>query len=368
MIKGILIAFLLLITLSMAFYFFHPVFGASQTKEDFKRYSKVFSNIINEKFYNNKNIKENIIKKSDKERKSTLKDFLNSEDKRPQKDLKPNKLNREDINNMKDFDITWFGHSTFLLKLDNKNILYDPMFSERPSPVPFLIDKRYSKELSITPEELPEIDIVFISHDHYDHLDYKSIKKLNKKVKNFYVPLGVKKHLVYWGVEENKITEMTWWEEQKVENLNIVLTPAYHFSGRKIGDRNQTLWGSWLVQYDNKNIYFSGDTGYAQHFEEIYKKYGSIDFALMECGQYNYQWKDIHMHPEETVQASIDLDAKLTMPIHWGAFTLSIHKWNEPVKRFVKEAKNKNKEIIVPQIGEIFNIKEKYNQKEWWKL
>lgn len=264
--------------------------------------------------------------------------------------------------------LTWFGHSTFLVEIDGKKILIDPMFGEVPAPHPMLGAKRFSENLPIEIEQLPFIDAVIYSHDHYDHLDYGSIQKLKHKVGQFFTPLGLGNHLVKWGVEQHKITELNWWESVVFENINLVCTPARHFSGRGLFDRANTLWCSWVIQGKNDNIFFSGDSGYDTHFKEIGKKYGPFDISLMECGQYNDNWKLIHMSPEETVQAAIDVKSKLTLPIHWGGFTLAFHEWTEPVERFLKKANAEKVLVTTPKIGEQIIINSpNFPKEKWWE-
>ncbi|MFT5773741.1 MAG: L-ascorbate metabolism protein UlaG (beta-lactamase superfamily) [Algoriphagus sp.] len=263
--------------------------------------------------------------------------------------------------------LVWFGHSAFLLQIDGKNILIDPMLGEVPAPNPLLGKKRFFKDLPIKIEKLPQIDLIIISHDHYDHLDYGSIQILKEKTKQFYVPLGVGAHLEKWGVDSAQIHEMQWWEEAEVEGLSLAFTPSRHFSGRGPNNRFSTLWGSWVIKGQNDNIYFSGDGGYGPHFKEIGEKYGPFDFAMMECGQYNENWKEIHMMPEETARAGQDVNAKVIMPIHWAAFTLAMHTWTDPVERLIVKAKEINQPIFVPKIGEFIILKDSLRTKEeWW--
>jgi L-ascorbate metabolism protein UlaG (beta-lactamase superfamily) len=264
--------------------------------------------------------------------------------------------------------LVWFGHSAFLLKMDGKNILIDPMFGDVPAPHPWLGKKRYSNGLPIEIEKLPAIDAILISHDHYDHLDYGSIQKLKDKTSAFYVPLGVGAHFLKWGVPAEKIHELAWWDETHLNSIKLVFAPARHFSGRGLGDRFSTLWGSWIIKGSNENIYFSGDGGYGPHFKEIGDKYGPFDFAMMECGQYNENWKDIHMMPEETAQAAVDVKANYMMPIHWGAFTLALHSWTDPVERVSKKANELEVSLLIPQIGERIIVDSTLSRstEQWW--
>jgi len=302
---------------------------------------------------------------------SVLGDFLKGDPTRqPDFELPVEKIDSLEITNKTtDYTrLTWFGHSAFLLEMDGKNILIDPMLGESPSPIPVLGSKRYSRELPITINKMPAIDIVVISHDHYDHLDYGSIKKLIDKVGSFYTPLGVGVHLEKWGISKEKIHELDWWDEIKHENLTFILTPSRHFSGRGLFDRNTTLWGSWVIKGIDDNIYFSGDGGYGPHFKEIGEKYGPFDFAMIECGQYDERWNQIHMMPEESARAAVDVKAKLMMPIHWGAFTLALHSWTDPVERVIAKARELDMPVATPKIGEVIlldTLNKSYSM--WWE-
>ncbi|MDG4657719.1 MBL fold metallo-hydrolase [Ectobacillus antri] len=261
--------------------------------------------------------------------------------------------------------ITWFGHSAFLLELDGKVILLDPMFGKAPTPFPFG-NKRYGT-LPVEIENLPDIDVIVLSHDHYDHLDYGTIQKLKGKTQRFLVPLGVGDHLIRWGVEPTRITEHDWWEELTVADIQFVCTPARHFSGRSLFDRNASLWCSWVIRGHDASIFFSGDSGYGPHFKEIGAKYGPFDVTLMECGQYDARWAGIHMVPEETVQAHMDVGGKVLMPIHWGGFTLSLHSWTDPIERATAAARQHGVSITTPKIGQTVIVGETYPNEVWWK-
>ncbi|RKP51666.1 hypothetical protein D7Z26_18025 [Cohnella endophytica] len=264
--------------------------------------------------------------------------------------------------------VTWYGHSAALLRIDGLTLFLDPMLGRAPSPFPMFGGKRYSQEPPVDIDSLPDIDAVILSHDHYDHLDYGSILKLKSKVRRFFVPLGVGAHLIRWGVDPSAISEHDWWEEIDFEGLKLATAPARHFSGRSIGDRNSTLWCSWIIRGRQANIYFSGDSGYGPHFKEIGEKYGPFDLTLIECGQYDERWAAIHMMPEETVQAHVDVRGKAMIPIHWGAFTLAMHAWTDPVERATRAALSRNVNIVTPRIGETVRIGDStYSSAEWWK-
>ena len=280
----------------------------------------------------------------------------------------PNTVSFEKFKNFPNDKIQffWLGHSAFLLKIKNKIIMLDPMLGKYASPIPIPTLKRYSLELAISLDEIDSIDLVIFSHDHYDHLDYKTIKKIKNKVKMFCVPLGLGSHLSSWGVNEEFITELNWNEFTIYNDIKLVCLPSKHFSGRGLFDRNSTLWSSWAIISDIGKIYFSGDSGYGNHFKKIGEEYGPFDLVLLDCGQYNDAWKYSHMTPEEGVKASLELVAKQFMPIHWGAFTLSTHDWREPVVRAVNYALKKQVEILTPEIGEIITLGEK-SINYWWE-
>ena len=299
----------------------------------------------------------------------SMREFISGDSGRMKPDpILPLKIDFVNFKNLSNDEIqfSWLGHSAFLLKVNGKIIMLDPMLGKYAAPVPMPMLKRYSPEIAISLDNIDSIDMVFFSHDHYDHLDYKTIKKIRDKVKMFYVPLGLGGHLNRWGVDESSITELNWNQSVLNDKIKLVCLPARHFSGRGLSDRNSTLWSSWAIISDIGKIYFSGDTGYGKHFKRIGDEYGPFDLALLDCGQYNDAWKYSHMIPEEGVQASLDLKASQFMPIHWGAFTLSTHDWADPVKRAFKFSEKKRLNMIYPEIGEIVILGNK-TEKKWWK-
>lgn len=252
--------------------------------------------------------------------------------------------------------VAWLGHSAALLRIGGRTLLLDPMLGRAPSPFPRFGGKRYADELPFQLEALPPVDAVIFSHDHYDHLDYGTIRRLGAKVGRFIVPLGVGSHLRRWGVEESRIEEHDWYESFDWGGLKLACMPARHFSGRGLTGRDTTLWCSWVIEGGGRKVFFSGDSGYGPHFAEIGERFGPFDLALVECGQYNPAWAAIHMMPEETVQAAIDVRGEALLPIHWGAFTLALHDWNDPIIRAAAEADRRGVRLIAPRIGETVEI------------
>lgn len=267
-----------------------------------------------------------------------------------------------------EFKFSWFGHSSVLLKIEGKNLLIDPVFSKRASMFSWMGPEQFDYENDMAVKDLPEIDAVLISHDHYDHLDYGVVKQLKSKVKQFYVPLGVRVHLEKWGVPAQNITDLDWWDEVALgQGLKIALTPSRHFTGRGLTNRMTTLWGGWAFLGMHRKVFFSGDSGYFNGFKEIGDKLGPFDLAFMECGQYHQDWEAIHLLPEQSVQAADDVKAKNVVPIHWGKFKLSIHSWVEPVERFLMAVQNKSFKTIIPEPNEIVLLKDLPKENFWWR-
>ena len=360
LVRIIIVILILVLLVVLVLNFWLPL-GGKISKNDRKDYEERSINFKDGKFQNihefemiQRNSEENI--------------YLSTKDVIPKEILKAETPTLLDNPKEEDLTFTWFGHSTLLIQMSKMNILVDPIFSDYSSPLQGVGPKRFS-ELPMEIDELPNIDIVLITHDHYDHLDYNSIRKLKDKVREFVVPLGVEKHLQRWGVDSNKIHNMAWWEEYVINDLTIALTPARHYSSRSINDRYNTLWGSYVLMNENYKIYESGDSGYDDHFKEIYERYGEFDLAFVECGQYNTMWANSHMMPEFSVQAMEELHAKVIMPIHWGTFKLAKHPWDDSVERFVKKAAEDEIEAITPKIGETVNYMgyDSYIGNNWWK-
>ena len=261
----------------------------------------------------------------------------------------------------------WFGHSTLLINIQNTIILVDPVFSKSASPVNFIVPRFQPPVLEIN--KLPNIDYILISHDHYDHLDMKTIKFFNNnKDISFVVPLGVGSHLKKWGVENSRITEMDWWDTKIIKGIKFICTPAQHFSGRKAFIETQkSLWASWVVKSGKRSFYFSGDSGYAKHYKQIGDKYGPMEVVFMDSGQYNTRWREVHNMPEEVIKGFIDLKGENLIPIHWGMFTLAMHNWFDPPVEIKKRAEEKSISLITPIIGQVIDMKNLIDTESWWE-
>jgi len=298
-----------------------------------------------------------------------MKDYFNNKSDKsvpkvapPIQELTVDKFNLE---NNTALNFARLGHSTLLIQMSGKYFLTDPVFSERVSPVQWLGPKHFHP-VPMDIDSIKEIEAVIISHNHYDHLDEGSIKQLKEKVNHFVVPLGIGDKLMAWGVDESKITQLDWWQNIKLNDVELISTPAQHFSGRGITDTDKTLWSSWVIRNQQHSLYFSGDTGYFPGFKDIGEKYGPFDYAFMECGAYNELWRDIHMMPEDSLQAFKDVRGKVMVPIHNGTFDLSTHAWFDPMEKITKLAQENNVTLLLPQIGQLINTTEAVATSSWW--
>jgi len=263
--------------------------------------------------------------------------------------------------------IVWLGHSSLYLQLSGKRILIDPVFSDYAAPFS-MFNRAFRAEYVYNAEDMPEIDVLAISHDHWDHLDYPTIMALKKKVKNIVCPLGVGSHLRYWGIEPGIIHEEDWeGKYQPTPDLTIHILPSRHFSGRGLKS-NQTLWAGFLFDTPGRRVFFSGDGGYGKHFARIGEQFPGIDIALMEAGQYNKKWPNVHMTPEEAMRGAQDLKAKRILPVHSGRFCISDHAWYEPYQRLeAVTAQVGAPAMLTPRIGEIvFSADKEQKFSRWW--
>ena len=339
------------------FYQFAPVFGGLPDNASAKRFSQS-KNFADGNFVN---LMPTQVNTRTENSKSVLLDWVfPPQGKNPSSPLPSKRLEKSSLT---EGSFVWLGHSTIVMKTNNVVIMTDPVFN-RASPIP-LIANSFAMQNSNTIDDLPAIDVVVISHDHYDHLDYQAIKELSKQVGHFFVPLGIKAHLQLWGIAESKISELDWYQSELYRGIELTLTPSRHFSGRRLDNQNSTLWGSWVIVSKTLNAYFSGDGGYSDTFRLIGQQYGPFDIAFIENGAYNSDWAQIHMLPEQAVQASIDLQANVLFPIHWGKFDLSLHPWDEPAIRITEEANKRNVSLATPLIGEVFNL-QVLPEKRWW--
>ncbi|MEV7603301.1 MBL fold metallo-hydrolase [Kitasatospora sp. NPDC089797] len=263
-------------------------------------------------------------------------------------------------------EITWYGHASALVEIEGSRVLLDPVWSDRCSPAAHVGPKRLHP-VPVELEELPAVDAVLISHDHYDHLDMATVKRLvRSQSAPFAVPLGIGGHLRRWGVPEHRIIELDWDETCTLGELVLTLTSAHHFSGRGL-TRNTTLWGSWVIAGPSRRVFYTGDSGYFEGYARIGAQHGPFDAALVQIGAYDAAWADIHMTPEDAVLAHRDLRAELLVPVHWCTFNLGLHPWAEPVERLLKEAKAQAVPLAVPRPGERVDVDNPPELDGWWE-
>lgn len=257
------------------------------------------------------------------------------------------------------------GHSSHLLKLRGKFWLIDPVFGERASPFSFAGPKRFHAP-PLTLQQLPPIEGLILSHDHYDHLDVPTIEYLALRVQRYFVPLGVKARLVEMGVPAERVQEFDWWQGATQGKVQITATPSQHFSGRTLTDRNRTLWASWVIESGGQRLFYSGDSGYFSGFKAIGERFGGFDLALMENGAYDAYWPAVHMTPEETVQAFQDLRGKVLYSVHNSTFDLAFHTWQDPLNRLADLSAAKGIELATPEIGEVLTVGQPRTNQRWW--
>jgi len=264
-----------------------------------------------------------------------------------------------------DLAATWYGHASAIVEVDGHRVLLDPVWGDRVSPSPTVGPRRMHPP-PIPIEDLPPVDAVLISHDHYDHLDLPTVRSLLRtQGAPFVVPLGIGAHLRRWGVPESRIIELDWGQHTDVGQLRLICTQARHFSGR-LFTRDNTLWASWVIRGPSQRVYFGGDTGYTAGFADIAREHGPFGLTLLPIGAYGAQWPHIHMNPEEAVQAHLDLGGDVLLPIHWATFDLAFHAWAEPVERLCIAAAEAGVALAVPRPGERITNAEPPPFKDWW--
>lgn len=261
----------------------------------------------------------------------------------------------------------WIGHASVYVEIDGVRLLIDPMFSDYASP--FDVGPKRFHPPPIRLADLPPIDAVLITHDHYDHLDMPTVRHLARAGARFFVPLGIGAHLERWGVARGQVNDLEWWQEHAVGSVRIVATPARHYSGRRLGDANATLWTSWSVIGTRHRFYASGDTGYSDHLRAIGERLGPFDLSFIKVGAYGpgAQWLDIHMSAEDAVRAHRDVRARLLFPVHWGTFNLAFHDWDEPIRRTVAAARASQVDLVTPRIGEVVDVDRRFVSSAWWE-
>lgn len=275
-------------------------------------------------------------------------------------------LTREQLDDAPDRSLYRLGHSTLLMKLRGEFWLTDPVFAERASPFRRIGPKRFHAP-PISLENLPPLRAVILSHDHYDHLDRNTVVALAATTSLFITPLGVGDRLIEWGIDAKKVRQLDWWQSIDVDGLALTATPAQHFSGRSLFDGNSTLWASWVIADDALRVFFSGDTGYFDGFRTIGERLGPFDVTLIETGAYDPQWPYVHMQPDETVQAHIDLRGRTLIPIHNGTFDLAMHRWQEPFERVTALAMARGVGLSTPRMGERLDLNAPHRGERWWR-
>ncbi|MDH1632676.1 MBL fold metallo-hydrolase [Pseudomonas mosselii] len=285
---------------------------------------------------------------------------------RPDAALSLQPMTRQQVADAPDHSLWRLGHSTVLLKLRGRFFITDPVFAERASPVQWAGPLRFHAP-PLALDDLPPLTAVILSHDHYDHLDEQAIRQLAPRTEHFLAPLGVGDLLIEWGVPPAKVRQLDWWQETEVEGVRFAATPAQHFSGRGLFDSNRRLWTSWVLIDEGLRLFFSGDTGYFAGFREIGERYGPFDLTLIETGAYNVAWPNVHMQPEQTLQAHLDLKGRWLLPIHNGTFDLSIHSWQEPFERILTLANAAQVELSTPQMGERVSLDSPHPGQNWWR-
>lgn len=358
----VLLSLVLLISVTAMIILNQAKFGQSPKGERLERIKKS-PNYKDGEF---KNLSETEVMTSDKSSIAVMWDFMTSKkvNVSPKNKVPAIKTDFNNIDPSEDV-LVWFGHSSYFLRIDGITFLVDPVFSNYASPFSF-INKAFKGTDIYNSEDLPNIDYLIISHDHWDHLDYKTILSLQAKVEQVVCGLGVGQHFEYWGYSDSKIMELDWHDKKTLKNsVEITATPARHFSGRGI-KRNKTLWTSYALTIHDFKLYIGGDGGYDTFFKEIGEKYGPFDLAILEQGQYSENWNQIHLLPRQLFESAKQLGASRIFPVHNSKFALSDHPWDEPLNEILENNSN-NIPLVTPQIGEIVRLRDSTQTfKKWW--
>jgi L-ascorbate metabolism protein UlaG (beta-lactamase superfamily) len=305
---------------------------------------------------------------------SMIRDSLKRDHQRkPAQALEPVKFDATAWANLDEDAYAWFGHSSYMLKVAGKTVLVDPVLAMSYMPVRGLGGRRYQARVPLTVDEVPAVDVLLITHNHYDHLNRPTIQAIHGRVKHIVTSVGVAPLLRRWGVPADKITELAWWEAIDFAEFGIRITgtPAQHFSGRGLFDRDASHWNSYVLEAGERRVYCGGDSGYGPHFREIGERFGPFDVTLLDTGQYDDRWRVVHMNPEDSVQAHLDLRGKQYVPVHWGAFTLAFHDWNDPAVRATAAAEARGVAVTIPRVGEIVRLADMPyigGSPAWWTL
>jgi L-ascorbate metabolism protein UlaG (beta-lactamase superfamily) len=295
--------------------------------------------------------------------------FTKRIDPKPLINLPVHRLHPEQWNDHQEgqFSFSWLGHSSILISMENQLILVDPVLEERASPFSWIGPKRFHPS-PVTAEELPAVDVVLITHDHYDHLEESTLVTVKKKVKRFIVPLGIGTLLEDWGINPAKITVLDWWETYSSGSLKFYATPAVHYASRGLFDANQRLWCSWSIVGKEKRIFISGDSGYFDGFKNIGERLGPFNVTFLKIGAYSDRgtWHALHMTPEEAGQQHLDLRGQLLVPLHWATFDMALHPWHEPIERLIAFSKKESITLITPEVGEKIDLSGRIDTNQWW--
>jgi L-ascorbate metabolism protein UlaG (beta-lactamase superfamily) len=291
-----------------------------------------------------------------------------SQERAPQKPIPVNMLSAKDFSDIpsETLKVNWFGHSTVIMEMEGMRMAIDPVFSMRVSPFGFMGPKRHHPA-PMAPADLPRLDLVLISHNHYDHLDYETIKALVGRDITYFAPLGVGATLQHWGIPTKNIHEFDWHDSLEFKGITFTATPARHFTSRGLTDRNKTLWCGFAIHSAQQRVFYCGDSGQFPGFADIGSQYGPFDLSLMPIGAYNDLWHDIHLNPEEAVEAHLGIQAKRMLPLHWCTFDLALHTWAEPIERLLVDAEQHDVDLILPGIGEWVTVEEYQRNGEWWR-